>query len=76
MKASMVRVNVEHSITMHFFFPKVLLADLLIYIPAVVLYCLYLTEGTAKKQVVSCPICFDSSKDFRVSQSRISFYVQ
>uniref|UniRef100_H3C235 Alpha-1,3-glucosyltransferase n=1 Tax=Tetraodon nigroviridis TaxID=99883 RepID=H3C235_TETNG len=35
----------------------VLLADLLIYIPAVVLYCLYLTEGTAKKQV-SILLCF------------------
>lgn len=35
------------------FIPKVLLADLLIYIPAVVLYCLYLTEGTAKKQVIN-----------------------
>lgn len=35
------------------FISKVLLADLLIYIPAVVLYCLYLTEGTAKKQVIS-----------------------
>lgn len=35
------------------FIPKVLLADLLIYIPAVVFYCLYLTEGTAKKQVIN-----------------------
>ncbi|XP_003974451.3 dolichyl pyrophosphate Man9GlcNAc2 alpha-1,3-glucosyltransferase [Takifugu rubripes] len=35
----------------------VLLADLLIYIPAVVLYCLYLTEGTARKQV-SILLCF------------------
>ncbi|KAK5869619.1 hypothetical protein PBY51_024322 [Eleginops maclovinus] len=35
----------------------VLVADLLIYIPAVVLYCLYLTEGSSKKKV-STLLCF------------------
>lgn len=35
----------------------VLLADLLIYIPAVVLYCLYLTDGSSKKKV-SILLCF------------------
>uniref|UniRef100_A0A7N8XYL1 Alpha-1,3-glucosyltransferase n=1 Tax=Mastacembelus armatus TaxID=205130 RepID=A0A7N8XYL1_9TELE len=35
----------------------VLLADLLIYIPAVVLYCLYLTDGSSKKKV-STLFCF------------------
>lgn len=51
----MVSGSVEHSIMMHFFFSKVLLADLLIYIPAVVLYCLYLTDGTVQKQVIHYP---------------------
>ncbi|XP_076580357.1 dolichyl pyrophosphate Man9GlcNAc2 alpha-1,3-glucosyltransferase [Chaetodon auriga] len=35
----------------------VLVADLFIYIPAVVLYCLYLTEGSSKKKV-STLFCF------------------
>ncbi|XP_070688600.1 dolichyl pyrophosphate Man9GlcNAc2 alpha-1,3-glucosyltransferase [Pempheris klunzingeri] len=35
----------------------VLVADLLIYIPAVVLYCLYLTDGSSKKKV-STLFCF------------------
>uniref|UniRef100_A0A669BIS0 Alpha-1,3-glucosyltransferase n=1 Tax=Oreochromis niloticus TaxID=8128 RepID=A0A669BIS0_ORENI len=35
----------------------VLVADLLIYIPAVVLYCLYLTDGSSKKKV-SIMFCF------------------
>uniref|UniRef100_A0A3P8NBS1 Alpha-1,3-glucosyltransferase n=1 Tax=Astatotilapia calliptera TaxID=8154 RepID=A0A3P8NBS1_ASTCA len=35
----------------------VLVADLLIYIPAVVLYCLYLTDGSSKKKV-SVMFCF------------------
>ncbi|KAF7655389.1 hypothetical protein LDENG_00056890 [Lucifuga dentata] len=35
----------------------VLVADLLIYIPAVVLYCLYLTDGSAKKKVCTL-LCF------------------
>ncbi|XP_029284686.1 dolichyl pyrophosphate Man9GlcNAc2 alpha-1,3-glucosyltransferase [Cottoperca gobio] len=35
----------------------VLVADLLIYIPAVVLYCLYLTDGSSKKKV-STVFCF------------------
>uniref|UniRef100_A0A665UL90 Alpha-1,3-glucosyltransferase n=1 Tax=Echeneis naucrates TaxID=173247 RepID=A0A665UL90_ECHNA len=35
----------------------VLVADLLIYIPAVVLYCLYLTDGSSKKKV-STLLCF------------------
>ncbi|KAF0041885.1 hypothetical protein F2P81_005417 [Scophthalmus maximus] len=35
----------------------VLVADLLIYIPAVVLYCFYLTDGSAKKKV-STLFCF------------------
>nr|XP_020458449.1 dolichyl pyrophosphate Man9GlcNAc2 alpha-1,3-glucosyltransferase [Monopterus albus] len=35
----------------------VLVADLLIYIPAVVLYCLYLTEGSSKRKV-STLFCF------------------
>lgn len=35
----------------------VLVADLLIYVPAVVLYCFYLTEGTSRKKV-STLLCF------------------
>ncbi|XP_035509151.1 dolichyl pyrophosphate Man9GlcNAc2 alpha-1,3-glucosyltransferase [Morone saxatilis] len=35
----------------------VLVADLLIYIPAVILYCLYLTDGSSKKKV-STLFCF------------------
>ncbi|XP_029003391.1 dolichyl pyrophosphate Man9GlcNAc2 alpha-1,3-glucosyltransferase [Betta splendens] len=35
----------------------VLIADVLIYIPAVVLYCLYLTDGSSKKKV-STMFCF------------------
>ena len=30
---------------------SVLVADILIYIPAVVVYCLYLVEGSTKKKV-------------------------
>lgn len=37
---------------------SVLVADLLIYIPAVVLYCLYLIDGSAKKKVKHLFWCF------------------
>lgn len=37
------------------FFISVLAADLLIYIPAVLLYCLYLTDGNLRKKVSVYP---------------------
>lgn len=48
---------------------SVLLADIFIYIPAVVVYCLYLVEGTTKKRVraiveVGCDLMKSFSNEY------------
>lgn len=48
---TLYNVNLRSCSLYFFLFVSVLVADLLIYIPAVVLYCLYLTDGSSKKKV-------------------------
>ncbi|KAF3835373.1 hypothetical protein F7725_027931 [Dissostichus mawsoni] len=55
----------------------VLVADLLIYIPAVVLYCLYLTEGSSKKRFPLCSASFYTLASFLLTMAISSIlYVQ
>lgn len=56
---------------------SVLVADILVYIPAVVVYCLYLVEGSCKKKVRLVPgIFFLEYTSFKkLSENNVLFVV-